>query len=61
MTLAETIKVAVLEAMKLHDNNVSAAANHLGISRFTLTRRLRSYGLGTREKRYVASTEGRSS
>lgn len=43
-----------MEAMDAEQDNVSAAARRLGISRFTLTRKLRSYGLGTRVQRHQA-------
>lgn len=45
ITLEEMENVLIQKAMKKHDNNISAVANELGVTRPTLYNKLKKYGL----------------
>ena len=45
MTLEEVEKQHILQRLAMCDNNRSEAARQLGVSRNTLARKLRSYGV----------------
>ncbi len=48
-TIEEMIKFMILQALQRHRGNRTAAARELGIDPSTLFRRLKAYGLGTRQ------------
>ena len=46
-TLAQAERELIIKALRLHDNNKDQAAHALGISRQTIYRRLKEFGLGS--------------
>ena len=45
LNLDEVEKAAVVRALQLHNNNISKAADELGLTRASLYRRMEKYGL----------------